>query len=100
MVRDRLRRAALAGLAGRDGSDVSSAEADVAMAMLREALGMGYRNLDAFRTEDALDPLRGRDDFQGLLNDLAFPIDPFAYRPDEEHRPVPAPLITTAPSGK
>jgi tetratricopeptide (TPR) repeat protein len=93
-------RAALAGLAGRDGSDVSAAEADVAMALLRQAVGMGYRNLDAFRTEDALDPLRGRDDFRVLLNDLAFPTDPFAYRLDEEYRPVPAPLTRTAPARK
>jgi tetratricopeptide (TPR) repeat protein len=75
-------RAALAGLAGRDGSGVSAAEAtseaDVALALLREAVGMGYRNRDAFRTEDALDPIRSRPDFRLLLDDLAFPADPFA----------------------
>ena len=82
MVRDRLRRAALAGLAGREGSDVSAAEAaseaETAMALLHKAIAMGYRSLDAFRTEDALDPLRGRDDFQLLMMDLAMPADPFA----------------------
>jgi hypothetical protein len=67
-------RAALAGLAGRAGSGISAAEgvtgADAAMALLRKAVGMGYRNADAFRTEDALDPLRKREDFQKLLAEL------------------------------
>ena len=62
------------------------AEADPAMDQLRRAVGMGYRNRDAFRTEDALDPIRARRDFRLLLDDLAFPADPFAgaepARPD------------------
>jgi hypothetical protein len=53
-------RAALSGLAGRDGSGISAAEgsteADAAMARLRKAVDLGFRNADAFRTEDALDP--------------------------------------------
>jgi hypothetical protein len=68
-------RATLAGLAG---SGASAAEADAAMALLRRAVGMGYRNADDFRTEDALDPLRGRDDFRLLMMDLAMPAEPFA----------------------
>ena len=48
------------------------------MALLREAVGMGYRNLDAFRTEDALDPFRDRPDFRLLMLDLVFPDTPFA----------------------
>jgi tetratricopeptide (TPR) repeat protein len=75
-------RAALAGLAGRDGSGVSAAEAaseaDVAMALLGRAVALGFRSLDSFSTEDALDPLRGRDDFRLLLMDLAMPAEPFA----------------------
>ena len=74
--------AALAGLAGEDGAGISAAEAssqaDMAMALLRKAAGLGYRNADDFRTETALDPLRSRDDFQFLMLDLAFPADPFA----------------------
>jgi hypothetical protein len=74
-------RAALAGLASRAGSGVSAAEAaseaDVAMALLHKAVALGYRSPDIFRTEDALDPLRGRDDFRLLLMDLAMPADPF-----------------------
>jgi hypothetical protein len=66
--------AALAGLAGRSGSGVSAAEAaseaDAAMAHLRKAVDMGYRNAAAFRTENALDPLRQRQDFQKLLAGL------------------------------
>ena len=82
MVRDRLHRAALAGLAGQDGSGVSAAaastEADAAMALLRRAFAMGYRGLDSYRTEDALDLLRGRDDFKLLMMDLALPEQVFA----------------------
>ena len=48
------------------------------MALLHKAVAMGYRTLDFFRTEDALDPLRDRDDFRRLMMDLAFPAEPFA----------------------
>ena len=54
------------------------AEANRAMDRLRRAVGMGYRNFDAFRTEVALDPLRDRADFRLLILDLAMPADPFA----------------------
>ena len=70
-------RAALAGLAGMAGSGVSAdaavTEADAAMASLRRAVAMGSRRLDSYRAEDALNPLRGRDDFKLLMIDLAFP---------------------------
>ena len=66
--------AALAGLVGQDGAGVSAAdgkaEADQAMALLRKAVGMGYRDAGAFRTESALDPLRQREDFKKLLAEL------------------------------
>jgi hypothetical protein len=74
--------AALAGLAGQPGSDVSSAEteseAETAVALLHKAIGVGYRSPDAYRTEDGLDPLRGRPDFRLLEMDLAMPAEPFA----------------------
>ncbi len=77
-------RAAVSGLAGRPGSGVSVAEAaseaDAAMALLHQAVAMGYRSLDAYRTADALEPLRDRDDFQLLMLDLAFPSEAFARR--------------------
>jgi serine/threonine-protein kinase len=73
---------ALAGLAGRAGSGVSAAEAvteaDAAMALLPKAIAMGYPSLYSFRTPDALDPLRGRDDFRLMMMDLAMPAGPFA----------------------
>ena len=75
-------RAALAGLAGQPGSGVPAAEAvteaDAAMALLRQAVTLGYRTLDTYRTSDALDPLSNRDDFRLLMLDLAMPADPFA----------------------
>jgi hypothetical protein len=38
---------------------------------------MGFRSANSFRTDDALDPLRGRTDFRLLLLDLAMPAEPF-----------------------
>jgi hypothetical protein len=55
------------------------------MALLRRAAAMGYRSTVFYRTEDALDALRSRDDFPLLMMDLEFPSEPFA--PDTDgHR--------------
>jgi hypothetical protein len=54
---------------------------DEAQAKIRKISCWGkpaYRNPDIFRSEDALDPLRGRDDFRLLMLDLAFPAEAFA----------------------
>ena len=48
------------------------------MDLLHKAIAVGYRSPDAFRTEDALDPLRDRDEFRRMMMDLAMPADPFA----------------------
>jgi tetratricopeptide (TPR) repeat protein len=73
---------ALAGLAGQAGSGVLAAdrpsEADRAMALLRQAVAMGYSNPEQYRTDDALNPLRNRNDFRQLLMDLAMPSEGFA----------------------
>ena len=65
--------AALAGLAGQEGTGVSAAEgkahADQAMALLRKAVD-GFRDIHDYRTEGALDPLREREDFKKLLTEL------------------------------
>jgi serine/threonine-protein kinase len=75
-------RAALAGLAGAEGSGVSASEgrseADRAMDALRRAVADGYHDPDEVRTTSDLDPLRARPDFRLLTLDLAFPADPFA----------------------
>lgn len=66
--------ATLAGLAGKEGSpvaaDQSGAQADRAIELLRSSVSAGYRNVDSFRSEQALDPLRKRNDFTQLLEDL------------------------------
>jgi hypothetical protein len=71
----------LSGLAARVGSGLSatdaSSEADTAMSLLWKAVRTGFRTVDAFRTSDALDPLRDRPDFRLLMMDLDFPADPF-----------------------
>jgi hypothetical protein len=72
-------RAALANLAGRDGSAaLAQDEAVNAIGALTRAVGMGYRDAHAWRTDSALDPLRSRDDFRLLMMDVAFPAEPFA----------------------
>ena len=43
---------------------LGGSEAEAAMALLRQAVAMGFRNPGAIRIESALDPLRGRDDFR------------------------------------
>jgi hypothetical protein len=47
------------------------------LALLHEASFVGYRSFDAYRTEDALDPIHGRNDFRMLMMDLAMPAKPF-----------------------
>ena len=71
---------ALPGLValGFRGCNVTMPHKQTAMALLHKAVAMGYRNADTFRTESALDHLRGRPDFRLLLMDLAIPADPFA----------------------
>jgi eukaryotic-like serine/threonine-protein kinase len=49
---------------------------DRAMAELRQAAAGGIKPLQDYRTDPNLDPLRGREDFQALLMDIAFPFDP------------------------
>ncbi len=74
--------ASLSTLAGQPGAGIpaaeKTAEADKAMALLRRAALMGYRDPVTYRTETALDSLRGREDFRLLLLDLAFPIEALA----------------------
>jgi tetratricopeptide (TPR) repeat protein len=74
--------AALATLAGREGSGISAEEAehesDRAMDRLRKAVAMGYRDAQAMKREVALDPLRSRADFQALMAERPTPADPVA----------------------
>jgi eukaryotic-like serine/threonine-protein kinase len=76
---------AFAGMAGQAGSGVSATEAaraaDTAMELLTRSVVVGIRNVNEFRIESALDPLRSRDDFKLLMMDVAFPPDPFAAAP-------------------
>ena len=50
------------------------------MALLHQAVAVGFRDGAAIGTEDALDPLRDRPDFRLLMMDLAFPAEAFARR--------------------
>jgi tetratricopeptide (TPR) repeat protein len=74
--------AGLASVTALAGVTVSAAnpgtEISRTMALLRQAAGLGYRDLKTYRTETALDPVRSRPDFLLLMMDLAMPPDPFA----------------------
>jgi hypothetical protein len=48
------------------------------MALLRRVADAGLRNHATYRTETTLDSLRHRADFQLLMMDVAFPVEPFA----------------------
>ena len=80
-------RAALAGQARFARSGVTAAEAAGAGGRGHgcSAPGRphGHADPQTFRTEEALDPLRSRSDFQHLMLDLAFPAEPF----DRSERP-------------
>jgi hypothetical protein len=50
--------------------DEAHLEADRAVEQLRRAIETGFADLDAIRRDKALDPLRGRTDFQKVVADL------------------------------
>jgi hypothetical protein len=52
-------------------------EAEQAMSLLRQAVESGYHDFVSMRTEDDLESLRSRGDFQMFLMDAAFPAQPF-----------------------
>src|SRR5262249_14306327 len=52
--------------------------ASQAVETLRRSFAAGYSNAENLRFDPDLDALRHRDDFRGLLLDLAFPAEPFA----------------------
>jgi serine/threonine-protein kinase len=64
--------------AGPAASDRQREDADHAVAILRRLIAHGYANLASLKNDPDLDSLRSRADFQGLLRDLEFPVQPFA----------------------
>jgi tetratricopeptide (TPR) repeat protein len=66
--------AALSALAGRKGSSIAVAEgpaaSERALAELRRAVDMAYRDAEAFRSERALDSLRKQTGFLQLLGEI------------------------------
>ena len=55
------------------GLDPPASQFDAAIASLRRAASMGYRDRVGIAHDSALDPLRARRDFQELLRDLDIP---------------------------
>jgi serine/threonine-protein kinase len=66
--------ALLAGVAAEAGSGLTAARgqdaADRAVDTLRRAIAAGYRNVARLRTDTALEPLRKREEFQKLMQEL------------------------------
>ncbi len=67
-----LRRREMARRTRRRGGSAADAGPHLAKAaaLLARAVEMGYRNPDVYRTESALDPLRHREDFKKLLQEV------------------------------
>jgi eukaryotic-like serine/threonine-protein kinase len=74
----------LSSVAGIPGSGVPAADGPVeagrAVKLLSRAVANRFADRNWLRHEAALDPLRGRSDFQVLLMDMAMPVDPFTSR--------------------
>jgi len=51
---------------------------DGTIAMLREAVVDGFKDVGRLYTEEALAPIRSAPEFQAIVSDLGFPRDPFA----------------------
>jgi tetratricopeptide (TPR) repeat protein len=70
----------LASLAGDAESRLTAvqgqAEVETALATLRRAISLGYRDVARMRTDTDFDTLRARVDFQLILMDMAMPKDP------------------------
>jgi serine/threonine-protein kinase len=66
--------ATLSNLAGRVGSGIQATEAapeaEQAKAILRKAFELGFRDFAEYRSEAAFDPLRDREDFKKLIEEL------------------------------
>ncbi len=57
---------------------VKQSHFDRAIVYLRKAVTGGYRQFSVLSRDADLDPLRPRADFQLLMQDAAFPLNPFA----------------------
>ena len=65
-------------VAAREIDQSGPRSADEAMAILRRAIGAGFRDASRLASDPEFTHLRSRPDFQDFRMDLAFPADPFA----------------------
>ena len=63
-------------------ADRQRRDADLAVATIRRAIGMGFVGSDILKHDSDLNSPRSRSDFQALLMDLAFLSDPFSKETD------------------
>jgi eukaryotic-like serine/threonine-protein kinase len=79
MARAQSRLSALADQAtsGQTATE-GRAAADEAIASVRRAVSLGWRDPSSLAANPDLVPIRSRPDFQMLRLDVSFPLDPFA----------------------
>jgi hypothetical protein len=70
--------AKLCALSPADAPAEAARHADDAVRTLARSVAAGLRNPSMIRDDADFAPLRGRPDFQGIIDDAAFPDDPFA----------------------
>jgi tetratricopeptide (TPR) repeat protein len=72
----------LSGALSKMGAEPAAAEsraaADQAIISLLSAIGAGWRDFAKLKTDTDIDPIRSRPDFQPILLDAGFPLNPFA----------------------
>ncbi|MDR3637621.1 MAG: serine/threonine-protein kinase [Isosphaeraceae bacterium] len=77
-ARARVRLGALASVSDSGVAETERTAAfDRAVTDLRRAVKAGFRDAEQVRAATDFGPLRARRDFQALLTDMAFPVDPF-----------------------
>lgn len=62
----------------RSHSRESEACFEKSIGLLRKAIERGYRNLREYRRDPSFDPIRSLAEFEALMQDLSFPVEPFA----------------------
>jgi hypothetical protein len=66
-----------AGREGANGSAEREARTRRAIAVLRRTIKAGQADLKQVRRDFCLEPLRGRRDFEEMMRDVTFPVNPF-----------------------
>ena len=89
-----------AGAQSEDAAQQAAAEADRAMDWLKQAVAAGYKDAAHMKKDADLKPLRERDDFRELLEELGKNAQPANERDEPATGEAPAAAPETAPAAK